>query len=35
LLGDLIKRYPKSKRVSDAKSELRQIAKLPKAECTS
>ena len=35
LLGDLIKRYPKSKRVSDAKGELRQIAKLPKAECTS
>ena len=35
LLGDLTKRYPKSKRVGDAKSELRQIAKLPKAECTS
>lgn len=35
LLGDLVKRYPKSKRVGDAKSELKQIAKLPKSECTS
>ena len=31
LLGDLVKRYPKSKRVSDAKGELRQISKLPKS----
>ena len=35
LLGDLVRRYPKSKRVSDARSELKQIAKLPKGECTS
>jgi len=35
LLGDLVRRYPKSKRVGDARSELKQIAKLPKGECTS
>ena len=35
LLGDLIKRYPKSKRVGDARGELKQIAHMPKAECTS
>jgi TolA-binding protein len=35
LLGDLVKRYPRSSRATDAKSELRSIAKLPKAACTS
>lgn len=35
LLSDLIKRYPKSKRVKDARTELHQIARLPKSECTS
>jgi TolA-binding protein len=35
LLGDLVKRYPRSPRANDAKSELKTIAKLPKASCTS
>jgi TolA-binding protein len=35
LLTDLVKRYPKSPRAADAKSELKSIAKLPKAACTS
>ena len=35
LLGDLVKRYPKSPRANDAKTELKTIAKLPKASCTS
>ncbi len=35
LLGDLMKRYPKSARAADAKSELKSIAKLPKAACSS
>lgn len=35
LLNDLLKRYPKSPRASDAKSELKSIAKLPKTACTS
>jgi TolA-binding protein len=35
LLGDLVKRYPKSPRASDAKTELKAIAKLPKSSCTS
>ena len=35
LLGDLMKRYPKSPRANDAKTELKTIAKLPKASCTS
>jgi TolA-binding protein len=35
LLGDLVKRYPKSPRAVDAKNELRTIAKLPRAACTS
>jgi TolA-binding protein len=35
LLGDLVKRYPKSPRANDARSELKTIAKLPKASCTS
>jgi TolA-binding protein len=35
LLADLVKRYPKSPRANDAKSELKTIAKLPKASCTS
>jgi TolA-binding protein len=35
LLGDLVKRYPRSPRAIDARSQLRSIAKLPKAACTS
>ena len=35
LLGDLVKRYPKSPRANDAKTELKTIAKLPKSSCTS
>jgi TolA-binding protein len=35
LLNDLIKRYPKSSRATEAKSELKNIAKLPKTACTS
>ena len=35
LLNDLTKRYPKSPRANDAKGELKTIAKLPKASCTS
>jgi tol-pal system protein YbgF len=35
LLGDLVKRYPKSPRAGDAKNQLKTIAKLPKAACTS
>ena len=35
LLNDLVKRYPKSPRAADAKAELKTIAKLPKAACTS
>jgi TolA-binding protein len=35
VLSDLVKRYPKSSRASDAKNELKGIAKLPKAACTS
>jgi TolA-binding protein len=35
LLGDLVKRYPKSPRATDAKTELKTIAKLPKSSCTS
>jgi TolA-binding protein len=35
LLGDLMKRYPKSPRANDARNELKSIAKLPKASCTS
>jgi TolA-binding protein len=35
LLGDLMKRYPKSARAADAKSELKSIAKLPRAACSS
>src|SRR5262245_33254637 len=35
LLNDLIKRYPKSPRATDAKGELKAIAKLPKTACTS
>jgi TolA-binding protein len=35
LLADLVKRYPRSPRANDAKSELKTIAKLPKASCTS
>ena len=32
LLGDLVKRYPKSPRATDAKTELKTIAKLPKSQ---
>lgn len=35
LLGDLVRRYPKSPRANDAKGELKQIAKMPKSACTS
>jgi TolA-binding protein len=35
LLGDLVKRYPKSPRASDARAQLKQIAKLPRSACTS
>jgi TolA-binding protein len=35
LLGDLVKRYPKSPRAGDARGELKTIAKLPKSACTS
>jgi TolA-binding protein len=35
LLGDLMKRYPHSARAADAKNELKSIAKLPKAACSS
>ena len=35
LLGDLVRRYPKSQRVNDAKGELKQLSKLPKSACTS
>jgi TolA-binding protein len=35
LLSDLVKRYPRSPRANDAKTELKTIAKLPKASCTS
>jgi TolA-binding protein len=35
VLGDLVKRYPKSARASDAKSEMKNISKLPKSSCTS
>jgi TolA-binding protein len=35
LLSDLMKRYPKSPRAADAKSEIKQLAKLPRGSCTS
>lgn len=35
LLGDLVKRYPKSPRASEARAQLKQIAKLPRSACTS
>ena len=35
LLSDLMKRYPRSARAGDAKSELKSIAKLPKSACSS
>ena len=35
LLGDLVKRFPKSVRAGDARNELKSIAKLPKSSCTS
>ena len=35
LLGDLVKRYPRSKRAGDARGELKTMAKLPKSACTS
>ncbi len=35
LLSDLVKRFPKSHRASDARGELKSIAKLPRSACTS
>jgi tol-pal system protein YbgF len=35
LLTDLVKRYPKSSRAGDARSQIKQLAKLPKSACTS
>jgi TolA-binding protein len=35
LLTDLTKRYPKSPRAAEARNELKTIAKLPRAACTS
>ena len=35
LLSDLVKRFPKSPRANDAKTELKTIAKLPTSACTS
>jgi tol-pal system protein YbgF len=35
LLGDLVKRYPKSPRSNEAKSQIKQLAKLPRSACTS
>ena len=35
LLSDLVKRYPKSPRAADAKSEIKQLARMPKSSCTS
>jgi hypothetical protein len=35
LLTDLVKRFPKSPRATDAKNQLKAIAKLPKSACTS
>jgi tol-pal system protein YbgF len=35
LLGDLVKRYPKSARSADAKTQMKQLAKMPKSACTS
>jgi TolA-binding protein len=35
LLSDLMKRFPRSSRAADAKSEIRSIAKRPKADCSS
>jgi tol-pal system protein YbgF len=35
LLTDLVKRYPKSSRSADARSQIKQLSKLPKSACTS
>jgi TolA-binding protein len=35
LLFDLVKRYPKSPRAADARSEIKQLARMPKSSCTS
>jgi len=35
LLTDLAKRYPRSPRANDARNELKKVAKLPRAACTS
>jgi TolA-binding protein len=35
LLSDLVKRYPRSSRASDARGQIKSIARLPKAACTS
>lgn len=35
LLTDLVRRYPKSARLADARNQLRQLGKLPRSACTS
>jgi TolA-binding protein len=35
LLSDLMKRYPKSPRASDARNEIKLLARMPKGSCTS
>jgi len=35
LLGDLVKRYPKSPAAAEAQKEIRALRKMPKAACTS
>jgi TolA-binding protein len=35
LLSDLVKRYPRSPRANDARSEIKQLARMPKSSCTS
>jgi TolA-binding protein len=35
LLNDLIRRYPKSQRVNDARNQVKALGKLPKGACTS
>jgi TolA-binding protein len=35
LLSDLVKRYPRSPRAADARGEIKSIARLPRAACTS
>ena len=35
LLNDLVKRYPKSQRVGDARNQVKALGKLPRSACTS